>query len=61
MLGVKYSFKILLISYFEALEYSFEVRDINAAFAKENILYFLRIDYLYSFFRKIYLFAFYVI
>ena len=39
MIGVKYSFKILLISSFKALEYSFEVKDNNKAFAKENILY----------------------
>ena len=39
MLGVKYSFEFLLINYFKALEYSFEVRDINTAFANENILY----------------------
>ena len=39
MLEVKYSFEILLISSFKALEYSFEVRDINTTFVKENILY----------------------
>ena len=38
MLGAKYSFKILLISFFKILNYSFEVRDINADFLKDNYL-----------------------
>ena len=32
-------FEILLISFFKILKYSFEIRDINTTFAKENILY----------------------
>ena len=39
MLEVKYSFEIFVISFFKALEYSFEVRAINTTFTKENILY----------------------
>ena len=44
MLKVKYSFKILLISSFKALEYSFEVRDINADFLKDNYLFLHHFD-----------------
>ena len=50
MLGVKYSFKILLISLFKILKCSFGVRDINTYFAKKKKKKFLHKDYLYSFF-----------
>ena len=39
MLGVKYFFEILLISFFKILKYLFEVRDINADFLKDNYLF----------------------
>ena len=39
MVGLKYSFKILLISFFKILKYSFEVKDINADFLKDNYLF----------------------
>ena len=44
MLGVKYYFEILLISSFNALNYSFEVNDINADFRKENYLFLRHFD-----------------
>ena len=61
MLEVKYSFEILLISLFKILKCSFEVRNINTTFIKKIFICFLRKDYLYNFFQKIYLFVFYVI
>ena len=39
MIGAKYSFKILLISFFKILKYLFEERDINADFLKDNYLF----------------------
>ena len=44
MLGVKYSFEILLISSFKALEYSFELWDINADFLNEYYLFLRHFD-----------------
>ena len=44
MLGVKYSFEIFLISFFKALEYYFEVRDINADILKDNYLFLRHFD-----------------
>ena len=41
MLGVKYSFEILLISFFKILKYSFEVNYINPYFLKENYLFYV--------------------
>ena len=39
MLGVKNSFEIILIKFFKILKYSFEVRDINRDFLKENYMF----------------------
>ena len=44
MLGEKYSFEILLISSFKALEYFFEVWDINADFLKEYYFFLRHFD-----------------
>ena len=44
MLKVKYSFEILLISFFKILKYSFEVRDINAYFLNEYYLFLSHFD-----------------
>ena len=44
MLGVKYSFEIFLISYFKAIEYYFEIRDINIDFLKDNYLFLRYFD-----------------
>ena len=44
MVGLKYSFKILLISFFKILKYPFEVKDINADFLKDNYLFLRYFD-----------------
>ena len=44
MLGVKYSFEILLSSSFKALEYSFQVKNINVDFLKDNYLFLRYFD-----------------
>ena len=44
MLEVKYFFKIFLISLFKILKCSFEVRDINTYFQKENCLFLCHSD-----------------
>ena len=64
MLEVKYSFEILLISFFKILKYPFEVRVINADFLKENYLFLsyfddekFELNYISWFMKK---FAFYL-
>ena len=44
MLGVRYSFEILLISVFKILKCSFEIRDINVDFQKVNYLFLRHFD-----------------
>ena len=51
-----YSFEILLISFFKILKYSFELRDINTAFANENILYVFCIKIIYIVFFEKYIY-----
>ena len=41
---MKYSFEIFLISSFKALEYYFEVKDINIDFLKDNYLFLRYFD-----------------